>query len=116
MTIWIQAISTVAYLPHTRTAEPQKRPFLSNTRTQQWNNGVMQPVSRQRLGKHTSTHDVPQQCLAITWRVFCRSAPKIYRGQQKSFAGSRKLEERVMDELLLSSEVPREQQSDQKKN
>jgi hypothetical protein len=27
--------------------------FLSNTRTQQWNNGVMQPSSRQWRGKHT---------------------------------------------------------------
>jgi hypothetical protein len=43
----------VAYMHHARTVEPQKQPLLSNTRTQQWNNGVMQPASRQRLGKHT---------------------------------------------------------------
>jgi hypothetical protein len=30
--------NTVAYLLRARTAEPQKQPFLSNTRTQQWNN------------------------------------------------------------------------------
>jgi hypothetical protein len=44
----------VAYLLHARTVEPQKQMFLSNTRMQQWNNGVMQPTSRQWLGKHTS--------------------------------------------------------------
>jgi hypothetical protein len=43
----------VAYLPHVRTAEPQKQAFISKTRTQQKNKGVMQPSSRQRLGKHT---------------------------------------------------------------
>jgi hypothetical protein len=25
---------------------------------------------------------LPQQCLAIKWRVFCRSVPKVYRGKQ----------------------------------
>jgi hypothetical protein len=44
----------VKYLLRARTTEPQKQPFLSNTRMQEWNNGVMQPASRQRLGKHTS--------------------------------------------------------------
>jgi hypothetical protein len=44
----------VAYLLHARTVEPQKQPFISNTRTQQWNNGIMQPASRYRLAKHTS--------------------------------------------------------------
>jgi hypothetical protein len=44
----------VAYLLRARTAEPQKQPLLSNTRTQQQNNRVMQSVSRQRLGKHIS--------------------------------------------------------------
>jgi hypothetical protein len=43
----------VAYLLHARTVEPQKQPLLSNTCMQQQNNGVMQPVSRQQLGKHT---------------------------------------------------------------
>jgi hypothetical protein len=45
-----------------------------------------------------------------------RSAPKVYRGQRRSFAGSRKLEDSVIDGLHLSSEVPREQQCGQKKN
>jgi hypothetical protein len=44
----------VAYLLHARTVEPQKQSFLSNTHMQQWNNEVMQPDSRQRLGKHSS--------------------------------------------------------------
>jgi hypothetical protein len=47
-------MDTVAYLLHARTVEPQKQTFLSNTRTQQWNNRVMQTVSRQHLGKHIS--------------------------------------------------------------
>jgi hypothetical protein len=34
--------------------EPQKEPFLSNTRMQQRNKGFMQSASRQRLGKHIS--------------------------------------------------------------
>jgi hypothetical protein len=44
-------------LPHASTVESQKQPLLSNTRTQQWNNGVMQPVSRQQLCKHVSTRN-----------------------------------------------------------
>jgi hypothetical protein len=44
----------VVYLLRARTVEPQKQLFLSNTHTQQWNKRVMQPTSRQRLGKHTS--------------------------------------------------------------
>jgi hypothetical protein len=31
----------MACLLHVRTVERQRLPFLSNTRTQQWNNGVM---------------------------------------------------------------------------
>jgi hypothetical protein len=46
--------NNVAYLLHARTVEPQKQPFLSNTCTQQSNNGVTQPASKQRLIKHTS--------------------------------------------------------------
>jgi hypothetical protein len=49
--------NTVANLPHARTVEPQKKPLLSNTRTQQQNNGVMKPVSRQQLGKHVPTRN-----------------------------------------------------------
>jgi hypothetical protein len=45
----------VPYLLHTRAVEPQKQPLLSSTRTEQENNGVMQPVSRQRLLKHFPT-------------------------------------------------------------
>jgi hypothetical protein len=45
-------LDNVAYLLHARTVEPKKK-FISNTPTQQWNNGVMQHASRQRLGKHT---------------------------------------------------------------
>jgi hypothetical protein len=52
--VFVVLNDNVAYLLHARTAEQQKQPFLSNTRTQKWNNGVMQPASRQRLGKHTS--------------------------------------------------------------
>jgi hypothetical protein len=51
-----RCIYTLAYLLHARTVEPPKQLFLSNTRKQQWNNGVMQPSSRQRLGKHISAH------------------------------------------------------------
>jgi hypothetical protein len=50
-TVAPETVNTVVHLPHGRTAEPQKQPLLSNTRTQQQNNGVMRPVSRQRLGK-----------------------------------------------------------------
>jgi hypothetical protein len=32
----------VAYLLQARTVDTQKQPFLSNTRTQQWNSGAMQ--------------------------------------------------------------------------
>jgi hypothetical protein len=46
--------ATVAYLLHASTVEPEKQPLLSNTRTQQYNNGIMQPVSEQWLGKHVS--------------------------------------------------------------
>jgi short subunit fatty acids transporter len=60
----------VAYLLHARNVEPQKQPLLSNTRTQQQNNRVVQSVSRQRLGKHISA-----LCNAVTsstiWTVFC---------------------------------------------
>jgi hypothetical protein len=45
----------------------------------QQKNWVMQPVSRQRLGKHFRVcSDVKQQWIETTWRVFCRSAPKVY--------------------------------------
>jgi hypothetical protein len=60
----------VACLLHAKTVEPQKRPFLNNTHTQQWNNGVVQHPSRQRLGKHRSNDVTTQQRLAITWLVF----------------------------------------------
>jgi hypothetical protein len=39
---------------YARTAESQKQPLLSDTLTQHYNNGGMQPGSRQRLGKHIS--------------------------------------------------------------
>jgi hypothetical protein len=58
-------IYIVAYLLHARTVEPQKQPLLSNTRTQQYNKGVMQSVSRQRLGKHVPTRTNIGSC------VFC---------------------------------------------
>jgi hypothetical protein len=35
----------------------------------------------------------PPLWLETTWRVFCRRAPEVCRGQQRSFAGSRMLEE-----------------------
>jgi hypothetical protein len=54
----------VAYLHHARTVEAQKQPLLSNTRTQQWNNGVMQPSSRQRLGKHVPTRK-NRNCVSV---------------------------------------------------
>jgi tRNA C32,U32 (ribose-2'-O)-methylase TrmJ len=50
-------INIVAYLAHARTVEPQKKPLLNNTRTQQQNNGVMQRVSRQRFSKHVPTRN-----------------------------------------------------------
>jgi hypothetical protein len=50
-------IYIVAYLPHARTVEPQKQPFLSNIRKQQYNNRVMQSVSRQQLCKHVQTRN-----------------------------------------------------------
>jgi hypothetical protein len=53
----------VAYLLHARHVEPQKQPLLSNTRTQQYNDGVMQPVSRQRLGKHVPTRNNIGNCV-----------------------------------------------------
>jgi hypothetical protein len=43
--------STVVYLPHARTVEPQEQHV-----HQQWNNGIMQPASRHWLSKYTSTH------------------------------------------------------------
>jgi hypothetical protein len=49
---WRKILHLMAYLPHAGTVEPQKQLLLSNTRTQQQNNGVMQPVSRKRLRKH----------------------------------------------------------------
>jgi hypothetical protein len=52
-------------------------------------------VYRSLLGKSQRakwTHSV-----GIMWRVFCRSAPKFNREKQTSFAGSRKLEEWVID-------------------
>jgi hypothetical protein len=48
------AVYIMAYLLHARTVETQKEPFLNNTLTQQWNDGITQPASGQRLGKHTS--------------------------------------------------------------
>jgi hypothetical protein len=53
-TSWSDDKSIVAYLLKARTVEPQKQPLQSNTHMQQQNNGVMQPISRQRLSKHTS--------------------------------------------------------------
>jgi hypothetical protein len=47
--------------------------------------------------------DVTQQLIETTWRVFYRSVPKVCGGQQRSFAGNRKLEEGVIDGLHLSS-------------
>jgi hypothetical protein len=47
---------TVAYLLHARTARSPKQLLLSNTSTQQYNNGVMQSVSKQQLGKHISAY------------------------------------------------------------
>jgi hypothetical protein len=58
-------VDIVAYLLHARIDEPEKQPLLSNARTQQYNNGVVQSVSRQRLGKHFSAfRTVP--CNAVT--------------------------------------------------
>jgi hypothetical protein len=51
----------VAYLLHARTVEPLKQPLLSNTRKQQEQNGVMQPVSKQQLSKHVPMLNTPQQ-------------------------------------------------------
>jgi hypothetical protein len=55
----------MAYLLHAKTVEPQKQPLLSNTPTQQYNNGVVQSVSRQRPDKH-----IPRigPCCATRWR------------------------------------------------
>jgi preprotein translocase subunit SecG len=50
-----------------------------DTRSQQWNNEVMQPASRQVIGKHTSAQAQWRHTavLAITWFVICvvRAAP-----------------------------------------
>jgi hypothetical protein len=46
----------VMYLLHARTVEPQKQPLLSNTCMQQYKSGVIQSISRQRLGKHISAY------------------------------------------------------------
>jgi hypothetical protein len=53
----------VAYLPHASKVEPQKQPFLSNTRTNNGRAGFTQSVSRLRPAKHMSTqeHDVTLQ-------------------------------------------------------
>jgi hypothetical protein len=56
--------SILAYLLHARVTEAQKQPLLSNTRTQQKKNGVMQPVSRQRFGKHDPTRNNREGCVS----------------------------------------------------
>jgi hypothetical protein len=67
--------NTVPYLLNARTVEPQKQPFLSNIRMQQWNNGVLQPASRQRLSKHTSAQaqwrHIPKVLSYHVTSVFC---------------------------------------------
>jgi hypothetical protein len=63
-----------------------------------------------------------QQYLAITRRVFCGSAQTDYEEKQRSFAGSRKLEEWVVDRVLfyfrgssvIEEEVKRKLHSDLK--
>jgi hypothetical protein len=68
-------VNIVAYLLHARTVGPQKQPFLNNTRMQQWNNGVINPL----LGTGRRNDVIPQQCLAVTWVVFsAMSMPRVY--------------------------------------
>jgi hypothetical protein len=56
---------TVAYLLHERNVDPQKQPLLSNIHTQKYNNGVMQSISGQRLGKQISAYRIVL-CNAVT--------------------------------------------------
>jgi hypothetical protein len=45
--------STVAYRPVTE--RWLQTAAVARNRPQQWNNGVMQPISKQQIGKHAST-------------------------------------------------------------
>jgi hypothetical protein len=70
-------LNIVAYLLHVRTVEPPKQPLLSNTRTQQENNGVMQSVSKQRLskhGKHSSTIEKKFSMWSVPRPLLCNVA------------------------------------------
>jgi hypothetical protein len=60
----VRCIYIVAYLPHARKVEPQNQPFLSNTRTNNWNAGLRDPflgygsvntLPRRRMTSHSST-------------------------------------------------------------
>jgi hypothetical protein len=73
----------VAYLLHARTAVPQKQPLLSNTNTQQWNNRVMQPISRQRLGKHMLCNAVTSSTIQTVFSVGSVQSP-YKRGEFRS--------------------------------
>jgi hypothetical protein len=42
-----------------------------------------------------------QQWIVTTWHVFCRFAPKVYRGKQGLFVGSHKLKKRAVDGILV---------------
>jgi hypothetical protein len=66
--IMLKVLHNVAYLHHVRTAEPQKQPLLSNTSTQQQNNGVMQSISGQRLDKHIPAN-TQQWELCSLWAI-----------------------------------------------
>jgi hypothetical protein len=64
----LKVFHTVAYLRHARTVELQKQPLLNNTRTQQYNSGVMQSLSRQRLDKHVPAN-TQQWGLCSLWAM-----------------------------------------------
>jgi hypothetical protein len=53
----------------------RQRPQHTQSNTQQWDNGVMLPVSRQRLGKHTSAQaqwrHTPTVLIYHVTRIFC---------------------------------------------
>jgi hypothetical protein len=55
---------------------------MSSARKQRWNNGVMQPVSKQRLGKHTSAKVVTSSTIETVFSV--RSVQSAYKRNECS--------------------------------
>jgi hypothetical protein len=71
---WVFQYGNVAYLPHARTVEPQKQPFLSNTHTNNGTTGLSNPLLGNGLVNtlpHRRNDVTLQQYLAVMWLVFC---------------------------------------------